>query len=119
MKRKNKPQAVIYVPETDTPLTGTFVTSYNGSYAGRIFVILGSTGEGFVLLSDGKRRRIAKPKRKRLSHLSPIGQIDGAAELIRNGNITDGKIRQMINEIRRIRDDETCKSESFKEKKDA
>lgn len=93
--------------------------SNNGRYAKRIFLVLGGSGEGFVLLTDGKHRRIATPKRKRLSHISPIGTADGAAELIRYGSITDGKVRKMINEIRRIKDDVTCKSESFKENKDA
>ncbi len=115
MKRKNKPEAVVYTPDTASPLTGTFALSDNGRYADRVFLILGSESEGFVLMTDGKKRRIACPKRKRLSHVKLIGTLDGVPEMIRSGEITDGKIRKMINEIRRMRIVSCTDPKSYKE----
>lgn len=115
MKRKNKPEAVLYTPDTTSPLTGTFVTSGNGRYADRIFLILGSESEGFVLMTDGKKRRLACPKRKRLSHIVSLGTLEGVPEMIRSGEITDGKIRKLINQIRRMRIENCADPKSYKE----
>lgn len=112
MKRKKKPEAVVYVPETDSDLTGRVAVSNNGRFAGRMFVILGASGDGFVLVADGKHRRIALPKRKSLKHLTLLDGDETAAELIRSGNVTDGLIRKMINQKRRISEDRKCLSES-------
>ncbi len=77
-----------------------------------MFLILGSSGEGFVLLTDGKRRRIAVPKRKSLKHLTLAGYDAAAAALIREGKLTDGAVRKMINQQRRNSEDK-CSSESL------
>lgn len=108
MKRKKKPEAVVYAPETESEYTGWYAVSNNGRYAGRMFLILGASGDGFVLVTDGKHRRIALPKRKSLKHLTLIGADETAAELIRNGNVTDGAVRKMINQKRRNSEDEKC-----------
>lgn len=108
MKRKKKPEAVVYAPKTESYYTGCYAISNNGRYAGRMFIVLGTSGDGFVLVADGKHRRIALPKRKSLKHLTILGVDETAAELIRSGNATDGIVRKMINQKRRNSEDEKC-----------
>ncbi len=53
---------------------GQAVLSLAGRDAGKLMVVL-EAAEGFALVADGKRRRLAAPKRKRIKHLRPIGPI--------------------------------------------
>ncbi len=113
MKRNKKPKAVIYLPETESELVGYYAVSNNGRYEDRMFIILGSSGEGFVLITDGKKRRIAVPKRKKLKHLTLIERDEMTATLIREGKLTDGAVRKMINQKRRNSEDCKCGSDSL------
>lgn len=101
MKRNKKPKAVVYVPETESELTGCLAVSNNGHHAGRMFVILGGCGDKFVLAADGKYRSVFLPKRKNLKHLTVIGKDETIAMLIREGNVADSEIRKTINQKRR------------------
>lgn len=49
---------------------GQIVKSKNGRDAGLVFVVLEILDESYVLIADGKRRTIDKPKRKKIKHLS-------------------------------------------------
>ena len=49
---------------------GSIVFSKKGRDKGYPFVVLLSLDTDFVLICDGKRRTVAKPKRKRRKHLS-------------------------------------------------
>ena len=48
---------------------GDIVVSAAGRDCGRCFVVIGSAGDGYVLLADGRRRRVEKPKKKNLRHV--------------------------------------------------
>lgn len=48
---------------------GRLVVSSAGRDAGKTFVIVGTAGEEYLLLSDGKLRTIEKPKKKKLRHV--------------------------------------------------
>jgi ribosomal protein L14E/L6E/L27E len=52
---------------------GDFVVSLAGRDRGRTFIVTGICGDGYVLIADGKLRKVEKPKRKKLKHLSPAG----------------------------------------------
>ena len=49
--------------------TGWIVRSTAGHDKGELFCVVGRE-DSFLLLADGKRRKIAKPKRKKLGHVS-------------------------------------------------
>ena len=49
---------------------GTIVFSKKGRDKGYPFVVLLSLDDDFVLICDGRRRKVDKPKRKRRKHLS-------------------------------------------------
>lgn len=48
---------------------GRLVVSTAGRDGGRVFVIVGTAGDEYLLLSDGKLRPIEKPKKKKLRHV--------------------------------------------------
>ena len=50
-------------------MKGQFVMSTQGRDKGRVFIIVDTPCENFVLLADGKLRSIEKPKRKKLKHI--------------------------------------------------
>ena len=62
-------------PECESRLTrpqsgvGRLVVSLAGRDKGSVLVIIGVCDDGTVLLSDGRRRRLERPKRKKLRHL--------------------------------------------------
>lgn len=49
---------------------GQVVSSKNGRDVGKIFVILEILDDDFVLITDGKNRKIKKPKKKKVKHLN-------------------------------------------------
>ena len=73
------------------------VRSVAGRDAGSLFFVLATEGD-FLLLADGKRRRVENPKRKRLRHVVPTGLDAGAAaERIRSSEkITNSELRKAI-----------------------
>lgn len=49
-------------------MTGRIVMANAGRDKGRFFVVTGG-GEEYLLIADGKTRKLASPKRKSLKHL--------------------------------------------------
>ena len=52
---------------------GTVVVSEAGHDKGESYVVVGSEGN-FLLLCDGKRKRLENPKRKNITHLTDTGE---------------------------------------------
>ena len=68
---------------------GTVVWALAGREKGRCFVAAASDG-GFVYLADGKERKLSKPKKKSMKHISPA---EGFIEL---SGLTDRKLRGLL-----------------------
>ena len=68
-----------------------------GRDAGKFFFVLAVQGD-FLLLADGKHRRVENPKRKRQKHLALVGESHSlVAEKIRSGEkITNSELRKAI-----------------------
>ena len=49
------------------------VRSLAGRDKGQLFCVVG-VQEGYLLLCDGKRRRVERPKRKKAVHTAPAGE---------------------------------------------
>ena len=49
------------------------VLSVAGHDKGRLFYVKDITEDGFLLLADGKERKLDAPKRKRLRHVRGVG----------------------------------------------
>ncbi len=73
------------------------VVSVNGRDSGKMFFVLNVENE-YVLLADGKRRRVDKPKRKKIKHVQLVSAHGGrTAEKIRNGEkITNSDLRRAL-----------------------
>ena len=68
-----------------------------GRDAGKFFFVLAVQGD-FLLLADGKHRRVENPKRKRQKHVALVGESNSlVAEKIRSGEkITNSELRKAI-----------------------
>ena len=68
-----------------------------GREQGKYFFVL-ATEEDFLLLADGKHRRLESPKRKRARHVQFVAESDSAvAEKIRSSEkITNSELRKAI-----------------------
>ena len=73
------------------------VRSIAGRDAGSYFFVL-ATEEDFLLLADGKQRRLEHPKRKRRKHVALVGESHSlVAEKIRSSEkITNSELRKAI-----------------------
>jgi len=58
------------------PLLGRFVVSKMGRDRGRLFVVVGREGDGYVYIADGATHKLGKPKRKNAKHLIVTRQVD-------------------------------------------
>ena len=56
--------------------TGWIVRSAAGHDKGALFCVVGTRGE-LLLLCDGKRRRLSKPKGKKPKHVEMLGKLPG------------------------------------------
>ena len=60
--------------------TGSVVRAKAGRDKGKYFVVVFAESDEYVLICDGKRRKVDKPKRKKRKHLAETGK---TATLIR------------------------------------
>lgn len=52
---------------------GKVVKSLKGHDTGRVYLVIATIAEDFVLLADGKYRKLEYPKQKRIKHLEVLG----------------------------------------------
>ena len=73
------------------------VRSTAGRDKGDLFFVLATEGD-FLLLADGKRRRVESPKRKRRKHVELVQEGSGpAADKIRSSEkITNSELRKAL-----------------------
>ena len=76
---------------------GQIVRSRAGRDKGEWFCIV-QVEEGFLYLADGKRRRLAAPKRKRSSHAELLGECDPSVQdrLRRNETVGNRELRRAL-----------------------
>lgn len=73
------------------------VLSLAGHDKGKLFFVLREEGE-YVLLADGKGRKLATPKRKRKKHIQSVGtSAHPAAQWLHRGEaVSDKKLRAVL-----------------------
>lgn len=74
-------------------ITGMIVRSAAGRDKGNFLVVLKADDE-FVYLADGKERRLASPKKKRIKHVKFTNTV------IDTDSLTDKKLRSVIEEFK-------------------
>lgn len=73
-------------------LNGTVVRSKAGRDKGKFLVVISSDNE-FVYVADGKERKLASPKKKRIKHVSFTNTV------IDTDSLTDKKLRSVTGEF--------------------
>ena len=89
---------------TTGTMIGAIVRSDTGRDAGRLYVIVGIADDGLLLLSDGKRRRIGRPKKKRYRHITLLRDAESgsaAVTALQSRECSDRMLRVMLAEYRR------------------
>ena len=76
---------------------GRVVTSLQGRDRKRSFVVIGVPEEGFVLMSDGRTRKLDRPKKKKLKHLKARpARMDALEDLRARNCLKDSDIRSFL-----------------------
>ena len=73
------------------------VRSRRGRDQGCLFCVLDASEE-FLLLADGKKRRVSAPKRKNVKHVEYVGTMDHPTiEQVKEGQpVRDRQLRQLL-----------------------
>lgn len=76
---------------------GQFVYSKSGHDKGDLLMVVAVEGD-YVLLADGKRRKLAKPKRKKIIHLQPTHCVNAmiADKIEKKAYLLDADIAKAI-----------------------
>ncbi|NLP18431.1 MAG: hypothetical protein GX376_04945 [Firmicutes bacterium] len=80
---------------------GQLVSSKAGRDCGQHYLIVGKSEEGFVFVSDGRRRGLANPKKKNSRHLIYHREraMDLGRKLGAGKKVTDEEIREALAEF--------------------
>lgn len=73
------------------------VRSLRGRDKGKLFCVM-DVQDGFLLLADGKERRVSSPKRKNVKHVEHAGGMEHPTiEKVRAGQpVRDKELRQLL-----------------------
>ncbi len=84
---------------------GQVVYSKSGHDKGDVQMVAAVEGE-YLCLVDGKRRKLAKPKRKKKMHVQPTSYIEEtvAAKLQQGAYLLDADIKKALKKYREVRD---------------
>lgn len=82
----------------DHSLLGKVVHSKSGRDKGRYFIVIGIIDTEYVYIADGDLRKIEKPKRKKVKHLSFTNLVanDVRDAILSNSKISNSKIRKFL-----------------------
>ena len=91
---------------------GDVVRSLAGHDKGALFCVVDTDG-GFLLLADGKERKLNTPKRKRVKHAQRAGQSDHPVFLrLRTGEpVGDSEVRRALAAFRDERNQQQSRRE--------
>lgn len=82
------------------PGVGQAAESRMGHDKGRLYIIVAVAGSDFVLVCDGEKRPLDKPKTKRIKHLKPVCELEKAKTLIAENKLTDAAVRKLLKEVK-------------------
>ena len=86
---------------TEKHLTvGSVAMSAAGRDSGRAFVVLGEADNDYVLIADGKLRKLEKPKKKKRRHLKDTGvRADDIINALNEGQLLDADGRKRLAQL--------------------
>lgn len=71
---------------------GSIVLSIQGRDKGRYFVVLEALNANYVLIADGRYRRLEAPKKKKIKHIKYISVCEG----IDFSSLTNNKLHDIL-----------------------
>jgi ribosomal protein L14E/L6E/L27E len=78
-------------------LLGSIAVSTAGRDKGRTCIIVGVLDERYVLIADGRKRKIEKPKKKKMKHIRPVGRLDGdLAALLKDKRLSNRTAAKIV-----------------------
>lgn len=81
-------------------LTGHLAVSLAGRDKGTVCVIVGNADEeGYVLIADGRTRKVESPKKKKLKHIRLVDSIPVEQRRISELKLTNRFIREFIGAV--------------------
>lgn len=83
---------------------GQLVCSLAGRDKGSYYLVMEIVDAKYVLVADGKRKTVVKPKKKNKLHLQKHDYIGALAEEIDSGKITDSRVSYILKEAVREKD---------------
>ncbi len=73
------------------------MVSMAGHDAGLLLVVVAGIDESYVLVADGKTRKLIAPKKKKMQHLSMLTKLDDeASEMLKAGKANDAFLRKQL-----------------------
>jgi len=79
---------------------GQLVRSKAGRDKDRLFIIIGITDDQYVTIVDGDLRRVEKPKRKKIRHLSKINRVSETfMQAMLENELTNPLVRREIERL--------------------
>ena len=77
---------------------GDIVLSLAGRDAKRLFAVVGISDENHVYISDGKTRKVASPKKKKIKHIKLIKKSEG------DFTATDAVLRKLLADVKKMQE---------------
>ena len=83
---------------------GQVVRNLSGRDTGRLFFIVKVVDDEYVLISDGKKRKLEKPKLKKVKHLQKYDIINNAVKdmIESNESIKDAFLRAELGKLNNV-----------------
>ena len=101
-ERNCKGQPEIPAASEPRTMTGQIVTPKAGQDQGRAFLVIGTAEDGKLLIADGKRRRITRPKKKNPAHVKRLAFPDpGTLAAITENRFSDRTLRAALARYRK------------------
>lgn len=91
--------------DSKPPVVGQLCRSRAGRDQGEYFIVVSVPDEpDYVLIADGRLRKLERPKKKKLRHLrmTPIVLAEAAQRLEGRGKLSDGELYRMIQSTGRV-----------------
>ncbi len=100
MKKKRHSEKETIIPRKTDSRVGSVVVSLAGHDAGLLLVIVAGIDDRYVLVADGKRRKLISPKKKKMQHLKVITKLsDEDTENLRAERVNDAFLRRILSSL--------------------
>ena len=97
MKKRRRSKKETVIPRREDSRVGEIAISMAGHDAGLILVIVAGIDDRYVLVADGKTRKLMAPKKKKMRHLNVITRLsEEDTKLLRTGMANDSFLRRRI-----------------------